>query len=490
MYQKIKSVSFSGATSLPINVEISATPGLPQETIIGLPDTVIKESRARIKSAILLSGFKFPAMSYVINLSPTDVLKRNISLELAMTTAFLMVTEQVSIDDSFCFIGSISLDGGITPIRQILPLIYFFPDFLNFTFVISKENERDIAPLDGLRYIAIEHLTDLKQLSTFPVLTVEFKAPPFLSSTMNFDEVRGHTLAKKACVFSIIGRHPLLFIGSPGIGKTMLIQRMQSLAPPLGHQQSLENCCMELLINNQFKYDLSPPYRNPHHSISYAGMIGGKNPPQPGEITRANHGILFLDELGEYHRHILETLREPLENKCIQLSRAGTSTLFPADFLFLAAMNPCYCGHYFDTNTACRCLPSQIQKYWQKISQPFLDRISLCVILTEPNHNDISFTHHEMISMVETGISISKKRNPKSIPNQSLEIDAIYEMSSISEKSDQILTNFLSKHQHSIRAKRRILQLSRTIADANNETRILNNHITMAIQLSQHHHLR
>ena len=143
MYKNIKSASFSGAKSLPINVEISATPGLPQETIIGLPDTVIKESRARIKSAILLSGFKFPAMSYVINLSPTDVLKRNISLELAMTTAFLMVTEQISIDNSFCFIGSISLDGGITPIRQILPLIYFFPNYLDFTFVISKENEID-----------------------------------------------------------------------------------------------------------------------------------------------------------------------------------------------------------------------------------------------------------------------------------------------------------------------------------------------------------
>ena len=371
MYKKIKSASFLGAKSLPIHVEISATQGLPQETIIGLPDTVIKESRARIKSAILLSGFKFPAMSYVINLSPTDVLKRNTSLELAISTAFLMVTEQISIDESLCFIGSIALDGSITQIRQILPLIYFLPNYLDFTFVISKKNEADIAPLHGLRYIAIEHLHDLKQLNASQIVTVKFTAPTFLKSLINFDEVKGHALAKKACVFSIIGRHPLLFIGSPGIGKTMLIQRMQSLQPPLNHHQSLENCCMELLINNQFKYDPSPPYRTPHHSISYAGMIGGKNPPQPGEITRANHGLLFLDELGEYHRHILETLREPLENKCIQLSRAGTSISFPADFLFLAAMNPCYCGHYFDTKTACRCLPSQIQKYWQKISQRY-----------------------------------------------------------------------------------------------------------------------
>ena len=182
MFKSIHSISFSGTKSLSVNVEISANKGLPQETLIGLPDTVIKESRARIKSAILLSGFEFPAMSYVINLSPTDIIKRNLSLELAISVAILSVTDQISIDSTFCFIGSISLDGHITPTRQILPLIYNLSNYLDYTYVISKDNELDLAPLDQLNYITISHLSDLKQLNSIKPKTIRFKPQPSHSS--------------------------------------------------------------------------------------------------------------------------------------------------------------------------------------------------------------------------------------------------------------------------------------------------------------------
>lgn len=489
MFKTIQSASISGSTSVPVSVEISATKGLPQETIIGLPDTVIKESRTRVKSAILLSQYDFPAMSYVINLAPTDVLKRNISLELAISVGILNATGQITVPNQYCFIGGLSLDGQVIPIRHILPMIYYYPNHSTLTFVISSKNIDDISPLDGIRYIPIDHLHDLRTIHQTSHHVAQFKAPSHTPSTVTFDDVKGQQLAKYACVFSIIGRHPLLFIGSPGIGKTMLIDRMPSLCPPLTNQQSLENCCIELLLCNDMNYHSTPPYRTPHHSISYAGMIGGKNPPQPGEITRANHGLLFLDEIGEYQRAILDTLREPLETQQIKLSRAGNSVTFPADFLLVSAMNPCYCGHYFDLIHACQCIPSQLQRYWQKISQPFLDRISICCILTKPTVDAPTISHHDMQQMVQSGISMTKKRNPHGVPNHRLPLNMVLDTLSSDRTTQDLLHQFFDQHTVSMRAQQRLLQLCRTIADAFNEVTIQSMHISLAIQLTQHHQL-
>ncbi|MEC8678664.1 MAG: YifB family Mg chelatase-like AAA ATPase [Candidatus Margulisiibacteriota bacterium] len=486
MFKNIQSACLSGTQSLAVEVEVSATTGLPQETIIGLPDTVIKESRARIKSAILLAGFEFPAMSYIINLAPTDILKRNISLELAMCVAILQVTNQICINEKYCFIGGISLDGRITPVQQLLPIIYYYPNYLNTTFVISTKNESDITPLDGINYITIDSINELKTLENKQIQEIVFSAPYKQNTSITFDDVKGHALAKKACTYSIIGRHPLLFIGPPGIGKTMLIERIPSLLPPLNHEEALKNYCLSLLTNEQATYETKPPFRAPHHSISYAGMIGGKNPPEPGEISRANYGILFLDEIGEYQRHILDTLREPLETKEISLSRAGASMVFPADFLLITAMNPCYCGHYFNQASICQCLPSQIKKYWQKISQPFLDRISICYILNQPDENAMTISQADMKSMIDTGISKIKSRNPGQRPNNELELDEIYQISCISNKTQLLLDQFFEKTNASMRGKRRTLQLSRTIADANNNDQICCKSVSLAIQLSQH----
>ena len=412
MYISVKSACIEGIQGIPLNVEVSATTGLPQETIIGLPDTVVKESKSRIKSAIQLAGFSFPAMAYVINLSPSDVIKRTLSMELAISAALLQVSNQVKLNYNHCFIGSLRLDGHVVGVKHILAMISHYPNWQNTTFVLPKENEPELAPLCGLNYIAIQHLSELKNSHTAPIHTISEPIPEHVKSNLSFDSIHGHDMIKKACAYSVIGEHPMLLIGSPGIGKTMLIEHIKSLLPTMSHQQAIENACIQSFIDPNFRFTMTPPFRSPHHSISYAGMLGGKNPPQPGEITRSNHGILFLDELGEYHRNILDTLREPLESHCIQVSRAGSSVNYPAKFLFIAAMNPCFCGYYFDANHNCKCSPISIKRYWQRISQPLLDRIPICCILSKPKTNAPSVSHEALMAMISNGLSIAKHRNP------------------------------------------------------------------------------
>ena len=489
MFINIKSACTEGIRCIPVHVEVSATTGLPQETIIGLPDTVIKESRSRIKSALQLAGFSLPAMSYVINLSPTDVMKRNTSLELAMCVALLHVTQQISANDSFCFIGSLSLDGRVLPTRHILSMIYHYPNWKKTTFIIPHDNISDIHPLHGLSYISISHLNDLRSIQSSPTLSIPVTPPKAPTISGSFDHIFGHDLIKKACAYSIIGQHPMLLIGSPGIGKTMLIEHMKTLSTPLDHSSAIENTCIETLLKSTFEYTNTPPFRSPHHSISYAGMLGGKNPPQPGEITRANHGILFLDELGEYHRSILDTLREPMESQTIQLSRAGHSISYPANFLLVAAMNPCYCGHYFDLRHPCQCTPIKIKHYWQKISQPLLDRISICSILSKPSKHQSSITHTELKELVATGKKIATQRNPNGCSNQFLREQDLLSIASIDSDANQLLQRFFDHHHVSLRGQSRLTKLCRTIADSLASPSIKKTHALTAIQLTQHHQL-
>ena len=279
MFITIKSACVEGIRSIPVNVEASATHlATAKETIIGLPDQVIKESRNRIKSALHLSGFSLPAMSYVINLCPTDVIKRNTSLELAMSVALLHVTKQLSLQTTFCFIGSLSLDGRVLPARQILPHGVSLSQQNRHNFIISNENIDDISPIHGLSYIAISHLNDLRSIHHTSPRVVPSKSIPTSPSSKTYDHIIGHNSIKKACAYTIIGQHPMLLVGPPGIGKTMLIDHMKSIMPPLNHSLAVENTCIESLMSPSPKTTYTPPFRAPHHSITYPGMLGGKKP--------------------------------------------------------------------------------------------------------------------------------------------------------------------------------------------------------------------
>lgn len=284
MFISVKSACIEGIQGIPLNVEVSATTGLPQETMIGLPDTVVKESKSRIKSAIQLSGFSFPAMSYVINLSPSDVIKRTLSMELAISAALLQVTNQVQLNFNYCYIGSISLDGKVIGVKHILSMIYHYPDWKQTIFVIPKDNLIELQALSGLNYIPISHLTDLLNAKLLPQKIMPMTVPSPPPTTQSFDAIHGHDAIKKACAYSIIGDHPMLLIGSPGIGKTMLIDHMKTLLPNMSRHQAIENACIQSFIQPNFEFTITPPFRAPHHSISYAGMLGGKTPRNPGRL--------------------------------------------------------------------------------------------------------------------------------------------------------------------------------------------------------------
>ncbi len=484
MYCLIYSASLIGFTSIKIHVEVSATTGLPQETIIGLPDTVIKESKPRIKSALRLAGFDLPAMAYTINLAPIDISKKSPCVELAIAVGLLVITKQVILKETYCFIGSLSLNGSIEPVRLILPMIHLYEE--TTIFVIPKKNVTDISHLCGIQYKVVETLQDLSLLHDQPVKTVSYsKLPPTSSKQrLNFDSIVGHYLAKLACVFSISGQLPLLFIGPPGIGKTLLINHLQCIQPPLNRTEAIENYCIQSLIDTDPYYSNQPPFQNPHHTITYPGMIGGQNPPKPGEISLANHGILFLDELGEYQRHILDTLREPLESAQIKISRAGNTTIFPAKFLLIAAMNPCHCGHYDSPDVICKCRPNQLKRYWERLSKPLLDRFGICLILSQPKHNDTYISHNEMENMIRNAKEAAIKRNPNGCSNQMISHDILFEIAQFEKNARHLLDQFCN--QTSYRARHRLTKLSLTIADCYSATIIKRSHVALAIQLSQH----
>jgi magnesium chelatase family protein len=406
-----------------------------------------------------------------------------------MAAALLHVTQQLTIDAPFCFIGSLSLDGHVLPSRHILPMVHYYPNRENTIFVISKENMEELSPIHGLSCIPISHLSDLMGIHKYAPQRIPKTTPEMAPSSQSYDDIMGHNSIKKACAYAIIGQHPLLLIGSPGIGKTMLIDHMKSLMPPLDHSLAVENTCIESLLLASPTTTYTPPVRAPHHSITYPGMLGGNNPPKPGEITRANYGILFLDELGEYQRAILDTLREPMETKSIMISRAGHSLCYPANFLLVCAMNPCYCGYYFDPHHICECAPNKIKTYWQRISKPLLDRISMCCILSKPHTPHESITHNQLKHMVEVGRRQSRQRNPNGVANHQLSHADCDKTIQISPNAQALLSLFFEQHHISIRGQTRLIKLSRTIADAHNCIRINRTHASEAIQLSQHHQL-
>lgn len=489
MYQSISSACMNGLTSEAINVQISATTGLPQDTIIGLPDTIVKESRNRIKSAIQLSGFELPAMNYTINLSPVDLKKQSNSLELAIAVAYLSVTSQIPTHPHICYLGALALDGRLEPIRHILPIInYYYKK--DSVFVIPKKNLEDIHYLTNISVIPLDHLSELSGFDRLiPQKQTKSTTPIFSHDlpTESFDVVDGHSIAKRACAYAISGRHPLLFVGSPGIGKTMLMDRLHSLIPPMSSAQCIENMCIQSVLGQSYSTHATPPFQAPHHTISYAGMIGGQNPPKPGEITRANHGILFLDELGEYHRHILETLREPLETRKIQISRAGNTITFPANFLLAAAMNPCFCGYYFDDMNPCTCSHTRLRHYWGRVSKPLIDRFSICLILKKSTATTPSTIHHkDLQTMVDTAQKIQQSRNPNGCYNHDLSNNDCLKICRLTNDAQQSLHQWLTINGQSLRAKFRMIKLAQTIADCNGSEWIESHHIGMAIQLSEH----
>lgn len=479
-----------------VTVEVHLSPGLPRFTIVGLPETVVRESKDRVRSAILTAQFNFPARHITVNLAPADLPKQGSRLDLAIAIGILVASKQISAErlQDYEFIGELALTGELRSVAGLLPMA-IQTQIAKRTLVFPQENINDLCLLEDLCALPAKHLLDIcAHLSgQAPLKPADLIAPP-ISHDCNIDlsDVIGQDSAKRALEIAAAGRHNILMCGPPGTGKTLLASRLPTLLPALVFHDALEVAAIHSLSSQQpsTNLSLSPPFRAPHHSASSVALVGGGRPPKPGEISLAHKGVLFLDELPEFDRRALETLREPLESGHIVITRAGSQAEYPAEFQLVAAMNPCPCGHYGDPRKACRCTLHALSHYQQKLSGPLLERIDLHlqVLPQTLDFFDQPTITRETSAQVRERVmqarEIQWQRQQKL--NQHLAAQELTAFCALSESSKRLLAQASSQWQLSARGQHRLIRVARTIADLAAAPTIADAHIAEA--LSYRHH--
>lgn len=482
-----------GIEAPPVIVETHLSNGLPSLTIVGLPETAVRESKERVRSALINSGFDFPTRRITINLAPADLPKQGGRYDLAIAISILVASGQIesSAIENHEFLGELSLTGDLRGITGTLPS----------TLAGKKQNKHIIVPEDSLKEALISraeniygadhliqvcrHLTQDQRLSPAQSDQSETVFCPPVSPDLS--EVKGQFMARKALEIAASGEHNLLFYGPPGTGKSMLASRLPSILPPLSIEQQIEVASIYSLVSSTYKFEpfYYPPFRSPHHSSSPISLVGGGSTPRPGEVSLAHRGVLFLDELPEFGRKALEVLREPIESGTIHISRANSRMAFPAKFQLLAAMNPCPCGFLGHPNIACNCTPLQIDQYRKKLSGPLLDRFDLHVevayqsvtlLLDEQNAAE---TSQDVYQRVKRTRIFQLERQQKL--NNELNTN---EISRFCKLTNSLRTNFeqtLDKLAISARGAHRILRVARTMADIDLSPNIEQHHLLQSI---------
>lgn len=500
MLAKTKSYALNGVEGYEVSIEVDLNAGLPAYDTVGLADTAIKEAKERVRSAIKNSRFTYPVRKITINLAPADTKKEGSHFDLAIALGIMIASEEIASKTykDFIILGELSLDGSINHVKGVMPLVISAVQNGHKKFILPSKNAKEASYISGIEVYAFDKLTEVVDFLTGnsqvePLETSEFVSMQSANKyNVDFSEVKGQFMAKRALEIAVAGGHNVLMIGPPGAGKTMMAKCVPTIMPDMTFEEAIEVTKIHSvagILDSNVGIVVNRPFRTPHHTATIPALMGGGTNARPGEISLAHNGVLFLDEMPEYQRRTLETLRQPLEDGVAVVSRAKHTLEYPARFMLVASMNPCPCGNLGSKTQECKCTPSEIHRYISKLSGPLLDRIDLQIEVDSISYEDFRSTvadesSKDIKERVEKARQVQRERyaGTSTKTNDEMTNAQVRTYCKLDYDGEILLKNAFTRLNLSARASSRVLKVARTIADLDGSENILVTHIAEAIQ--------